>query len=204
MKQVHKIPLRAVMMAAALITAAIFAPDSGRGQSIIEEWASVKVPPPPEVKAVKVDAKKSALLLMDFNRVSCVAERRARCAAALPKLQKLLAAARAHGMLVVHTTSRSTTEKHISKELAAIEGERVFTAGLDKFYGTELEKTISPCSGIHASPTRLLTTFVSEAGLYLAKKISRNSAMSFLNSSSVGFSIKTTLADTFSASLMAG
>jgi len=78
MKQVHGVPLRAVMMAAALITAGIFAPDSGRGQIIIEEWATVKAPPPPEVKAVTVDAKKSALLLMDFNRVSCVPERRTR------------------------------------------------------------------------------------------------------------------------------
>ncbi len=45
-------------------------------QDVIAEWGSVKVPPPPELKDVTVDPKTTALLLLDFNKQTCNAERR--------------------------------------------------------------------------------------------------------------------------------
>ena len=46
---------------------------------IIAEWASVKLPPAPELKPVTVDPKTTALLLLDFMKGNCGA--RPRCIA---------------------------------------------------------------------------------------------------------------------------
>ena len=53
--------LRLATLAAAVIYAA-----PASAQTIIEEWQNVKVPPAPELKAVTVDPKTTALLMMDF------------------------------------------------------------------------------------------------------------------------------------------
>jgi hypothetical protein len=37
-------------------------------QTIIEEWQTVRIPPAPEIKPVKVDVKSTALLMLDFNK----------------------------------------------------------------------------------------------------------------------------------------
>jgi nicotinamidase-related amidase len=110
-------------------------------QTIIDEWDSVKAPPAPPLKPVTIDAKSTGLLMMDFNRNSCLPDRRPRCANALPKLKKLLADARAHGMPVVHTlTNEKATVADISPELAPAPGEPVLTPGLDKFVTGEIAK----------------------------------------------------------------
>jgi hypothetical protein len=64
-------------------------------QDVIAEWNTIKVPPPPELKDVTVDPKTTALLLLDFNKQTCNAERRPRCIASIPKMKKLLDYARA-------------------------------------------------------------------------------------------------------------
>ncbi|MGH9810132.1 MAG: cysteine hydrolase family protein, partial [Terriglobia bacterium] len=65
--------------------------------TIIDEWAEVKAPPPPELKSVTLDPKTTALLLIDIIKQTCNEQRRPRCVAAVPKIEKLLAAARASG-----------------------------------------------------------------------------------------------------------
>jgi nicotinamidase-related amidase len=130
--------LIAILFAAAVSVAG----SSGlRAQTVLEEWATVKPPAPPVTKGVSVVPGKTALLVMDFNRISCVPERRARCAAAPPNLHTLLTAARAKGILVVQTLSGTTTAADVSKELTPAPGERVIHASIDKFFGTDLEKT---------------------------------------------------------------
>ncbi|HTI87377.1 MAG TPA: isochorismatase family cysteine hydrolase [Alphaproteobacteria bacterium] len=130
-----------LVLAAAVAAGALMAADSVRAQTVIEEWNSAKAPPPPEVKAVTVDPKKTALLVMDFNKNGCTPERRARCVAALPKVQKILNEARAKGMLVIHTLSGTTKPPDIVTELTPKNGERAFNAPIDKFYNNDLEKT---------------------------------------------------------------
>lgn len=111
-------------------------------QTVLEEWSAVKAPPSaPEAKPVTVVPAKTVLMVMDFNRLSCIPERRARCAAVLPKLQKLLADARKKGVMVVHTLSGTTTPADIVPALTPLPGERVLNAPIDKFYGNDLEKT---------------------------------------------------------------
>ncbi|HEV8235177.1 MAG TPA: hypothetical protein VGP84_11305, partial [Gemmatimonadaceae bacterium] len=80
---------------ASLIAAMAFVGGTATAASIADEWASVQVPPPPALKAVTLARKTTALLLLDFNKQTCNAERRPRCIASIPKVAKLLAAARA-------------------------------------------------------------------------------------------------------------
>jgi len=111
-------------------------------QTIIDEWNTVKVPPAPELKPVKIDPKVTALLMLDFNKQTCNAERRPRCIASIPKVQKLLTEARGKGVPVIHSVSAGAAVADIAKELAPLEGEPVVSSGPDKFLGTDLEKIL--------------------------------------------------------------
>ena len=111
-------------------------------QTIIDEWNTVKVPPAPELKSVKIDPKVTALLMLDFNKQTCNAERRPRCIASIPKVQKLLTEARAKGVPVIYSLSSGAAAADIAKELAPLPGEPVVSSGPDKFFGTDLEKIL--------------------------------------------------------------
>ena len=115
---------------------------SGFSQTIVDEWNTVKVPPAPELKPVKIDPKATALLMLDFNKQTCNAERRPRCIASIPKVQKLLTEARAKGVSVIHSVSTGAAVADIAKELAPSAGEPVVSSGPDKFLGTDLEKIL--------------------------------------------------------------
>lgn len=129
------------MTALAFVAFAVFLSISpARAQDILQEWATIKPPPPPEIKAVTLDPKKTALIVMDFNRKNCVPALRARCAAVLPKVQKLLAAVRAKGMVVVHTYTPNMEQADISQDVTPTAGERVLQVRGDKFQGNDLEK----------------------------------------------------------------
>ena len=111
-------------------------------QTIIEEWSNVKTPPAPELKSVTLDPATTALLLLDFNKQTCNAERRPRCIVSIPKVEKLAGAARAKGVFVVYSLSAGATTADIAKELAPKAGDPVVTSGPDKFFGTDLEKIL--------------------------------------------------------------
>ena len=72
-------------------------------QTIVDEWSSVKPPPAPELKPVTADPKTTALLVMDFIKQFCNMELRPRCVASIPRIEKLLAEARAKGVTIVYT-----------------------------------------------------------------------------------------------------
>ena len=67
-------------------------------QTIINEWSSIKAPPAPELKTVTVEPKTTALLVMDLIKQACNEKNRPRCIASIPKVEKLLAEARAKGV----------------------------------------------------------------------------------------------------------
>ena len=115
---------------------------SARAETIIDEWNSVKVPPPPPVKPVTIDKSSTALLLLDFNQQTCNTERRPRCIASIPKVKTLLTAARAAGVPVVYTLGGGGKPSDLAKDLAPNANEPVFLAGLDKFSGSDLEKIL--------------------------------------------------------------
>ena len=73
------------------------------GETIIDEWANVKAPAPPELKSVTVDPKTTAIIVIDLIKQTCNEQRRPRCVASIPKVEKLLAAARASGATVIYS-----------------------------------------------------------------------------------------------------
>ena len=92
----HLLPLAAL---AAVLGYAV--PSSA--ETIIDEWATVKAPSPPELKSVTLDPKTTAILVVDMLKQTCNEQRRPRCVAAIPKIEKLLAAARANGVAVIYS-----------------------------------------------------------------------------------------------------
>ena len=109
-------------------------------QSLLDEWASVKAPPVPEIKPVTIDTKTTALLMLDFVTPNC--SQRPRCMASVPAVKKLLAAARSRGMLIAYATGATGKRADTLAELAPLDSEPVVTTSVDKFYKTDLEKIL--------------------------------------------------------------
>ncbi len=128
----------------ALTLAAAFglAASTANAASIIDEWANVKAPSPPTPKTVTVNTTDTALLMLDFLHSNCNPEHGKRCMASLPVVKKLLDEARAHHMFVVYSAYGKNTEKNIWAQVAPQGGEPFVVAFLDKFIGTNLEKTL--------------------------------------------------------------
>lgn len=113
-------------------------------QTLIEEWGSAKFPPPPALKPAKLNAKETALLVMDFTKQTCSAERRPRCAASVPKVLRFVNEARSKGALIVYSVAvPKSVPADIVKELTPASGEQVLPPlGPDKFINSDLEKTL--------------------------------------------------------------
>ena len=135
----HGFSLRFVAAVAGFASCIVL--QTGRAETIIDEWASVKAPPPPELKPVTIDKKTTALLMLDFNQQTCT-QRRPRCTASIPRVKPLLAAARAAGLPVVFTLGGGGKRADIPEELAPRSDEPSMLAGVDKFVNTDLEKIL--------------------------------------------------------------
>ena len=124
----------AVITAAACFT-------NAAAQTVIDEWESAKLPPPPVLKPAILNPAQTALLVMDFTHQTCSMARRPRCAASVPKVQKFVAEARARGALVIYSVAvAGSTAADILKELTPAAGELVLPPlGPDKFINSELE-----------------------------------------------------------------
>jgi nicotinamidase-related amidase len=137
--------------------------------TIIDDWAQVKVPPPPELKPVTVDPKTDALLLLDFNGHEaadsgpCNATTKPRCLAALPKLRTVLDAARAHGVFVVYSLTPTAAPADIRPEIALHDGEPFVKSGPNKFINTNLRELLES-HGIK----RVIVTGTASEGAVLA------------------------------------
>jgi nicotinamidase-related amidase len=136
---------RGAMAAAALLGACQFMlATASYGDNVVDEWATVRVPSPPAVKPVTVEPKRTALLLFDFTNQTCTPERRPRCAANVPNLQKLLDRARREGMFVVFSVpGAGATAQDILAAIAPVGDEPVLPPlGPDKFLGSDFEQML--------------------------------------------------------------
>src|SRR5690242_21149595 len=113
-------------------------------QTIVDEWNQAKLPAPPQLKPVKLDARETALLVMDFTKQTCTPERRKRCADSVPKVVKLVTEARAKGALIIYSVAvPNSVPADILPELTPATGEQVLPPlGPDKFINSDLEKTL--------------------------------------------------------------
>jgi len=132
------ITARAAAAATLFVTLASFAP--AQAATIVDEWASVKRPPAPELKPVTVDPKTTALLMLDFMNQNC--GKRPRCVASIPAMKKLLGEARAAKASAVYSIIANTTTADVIKDLAPTADEPWVRSGPDKFLNTDLEKIL--------------------------------------------------------------
>ncbi len=114
-----------------------------QSKTIIDEWASVQAPKPPELKPVKIDdPTTTAFLVLDIAKQNCNNERRPRCIVSVPKIQGFLKQARAKGLAVIYSKGSTSTPADILQDVAPIEGEPMVSASSDKFYKSDLEKLL--------------------------------------------------------------
>ncbi|MGH6671613.1 MAG: cysteine hydrolase family protein [Xanthobacteraceae bacterium] len=125
-----------------------------RAETIIDEWQSVKAPPAPKLHSVTLDPKTTAILVIDIIKQTCNMQKRPRCVAMIPKVQKLLNEARAKGVYIIYALFPSPSPATFPNpkisdyvpELAPKGGEPVVTAFVDKFNlagkDTRLEKLL--------------------------------------------------------------
>lgn len=125
---------------ALVVSVAMSARAPTQAQTIIEQWASIKMPPAPALKPVTVDPKTTALLMLDFMNQNC--GKRPACMASIPAMKTLLAAARQAKASVVYSIIANSTTADIIKDVAPIAGEPHVQAGPDKFLNTDLEKIL--------------------------------------------------------------
>ena len=105
MKRVSGVTMQAIAIAAFAALAASLPIAALNAQTIIDEWAAITAPAAPQLKAVKLEPQTTALLVLDLVKQGCNNERRPRCLASIPKVEKLLAGARAKN--VMWSTPRS-------------------------------------------------------------------------------------------------
>ena len=130
-----------IAAATAVVATSTYAGSAGAA-TIIDEWSSVKAPPAPALHAVTVDPKTTALLMLDFNKQTCNMQRRPRCIASLPVVEKLLKEARSAGAMVAYSLGGGGHEADIAKEVAPTKDEHVVSSGVDKFRNTDLDKVL--------------------------------------------------------------
>jgi nicotinamidase-related amidase len=94
------------------------------------------------LKPVTVDPKTTVLLVMDFVKQSCNETARPRCVASIPKVKALIAAAKAKGVTVMWTLPPGPKPEDFLPDVAPPAGTSFTVAAVDKFHGTDLEKTL--------------------------------------------------------------
>ena len=74
--------VRNLFAVATLAVASIYAAPAP-SQTIVDEWANIKAPAPPELKPVTLEPKTTALLVMDLIKQACNENARPRCVASI-------------------------------------------------------------------------------------------------------------------------
>src|SRR6476660_2356828 len=119
--------LRRILIGAVTAVGLVAHPAAGaRAQTVIEEWASAKLPTPPTLKPATIIPNEPALLAMDFTTQTCTKERRQRCADSVAKVRDLVTQARAKGALIIYSVAvPGSVPADILKELTPAAGETV-------------------------------------------------------------------------------
>ena len=135
-------PIHTMLLLMGMATIAAATPM--QAQTVIEEWGAAKFPAAPPLKSVKIDAKETAVLVMDFTKQTCTPERRKRCADQVPKVLKFVTEARGKGALIIYSVAvPNSIPTDILPALTPASGEQVLPPlGPDKFVNSDLEKTL--------------------------------------------------------------
>jgi len=123
------------------IAHALFGETAMTDNDITRDWASVTLPPAPDLKPVAVDAKTTALLVLDMMKNNCGV--RPRCLATVAAVKRLLDKARGADMFVVYNlTGAGKVEDMVDQNLAPRAGEFMVkgAGGADKFVNSNLDQ----------------------------------------------------------------
>lgn len=136
---------KTTLLASALLALLSSQPAPVFAENIINEWATVQVPPPPALSRITVDPKTTALLVLDIAKHTCNAEVRPRCIVMLPQVKKLMSKVRAKGLPVVYALGILPTPgvpSDIWPEAAMHGDEPWVRSGPDKYLNTDLEQIL--------------------------------------------------------------
>lgn len=131
---------------AVLLLCGLLRPLTPFAQGILDEWSSVKAPEPPILSKVHLEAKDTALLVLDVAKHTCNNEVRPRCIQMLPKVKQLMTKVRSKGMTVIYALGIQPTPgtpADIWPEAAMVGDEPWVRSGPDKFLKTDLEKILT-------------------------------------------------------------
>lgn len=128
------------LILAALACAGLASPAAAG--TIIDEWSSIQVPPPPKLEDVTVDPKTTALLVLDLVKQSCNEQVRPRCVASLAPVAKLLKGARDSKTTVIFSLYTGRTADDILPQVKPEKDEPLVVSLADKFIDTDLEKML--------------------------------------------------------------
>src|SRR3954471_16079458 len=106
--------------------------------NIYDDWDTAKVPGKIELKPVMLDAKTTAMLILDMTKGGSCAER-PRCVATVPNVKRIHDAARAAGLMFWYSAG---TPEMMDAGFKPKEGEYVQRNGPDKFLGSNLEEKL--------------------------------------------------------------
>jgi nicotinamidase-related amidase len=130
--------------AAAAVAIMIAFSASSLAADILDDWATVKPPPPPELKPVALEGSTTALLILDMMKANCGA--RPRCVTTVPNVKRLHDAARTAGAMVwyslVGSNGMATPADVIDPGFVPRDGEWMRQNGPDKFIGSNLEEKL--------------------------------------------------------------
>lgn len=152
---------RAVVAAAALGFLIAFHGAAPAQTNVIDDWGKVTPPPAPALKPASLDAKTTALMVMDFVKLTCNEKSRPSCVASIPKVKAMIDAATAKGVTVIWTSISGAKPEDYVADVAPRAGNPLIGSA-DKFIGTDLEKMLKD-KGI----TTLVATGTSSYGAVL-------------------------------------
>ncbi|MDO9529162.1 MAG: cysteine hydrolase [Syntrophales bacterium] len=115
---------------------------AGDEAAIIELWDCVKPPAPVELKAVKLNPKETAFLILDIEELTCNSKRRPRCIASVPKIKKFLGQVRDKRVAVVYSLTRNAERETILPGVKPVGNEPIVKSSVDKFFNTDLENIL--------------------------------------------------------------
>jgi nicotinamidase-related amidase len=124
----------------AAVIALALAPAAPARADVFDEWNTLTIPSPPPLKAVTVDPKTTALLMLDFMPTNC--GNSPRCMATLPKVRTLLDGARTTHTLVVYSEFPGAAASAVLAPVAPLANEPSVQASADKFIGTSLDQIL--------------------------------------------------------------
>jgi nicotinamidase-related amidase len=132
----------AAFAAAALGAIVVFDGAASAQTNIVDDWGKVAAPPAPELKPAGLEAKTTALIVMDFVKQSCNEQNRPHCVALIPKVKAMIDAAKAKNVTIIWTLPNGPKAEDFLPQVAPPAGTQMIAGPVDKFVGTDFEKQL--------------------------------------------------------------